>query len=117
MRTVSFILLFIISTLAVQPLAAAVCISTQTESCCKKKEAKSCCEKKSKTPCKKEKEGGNCCGSGICTMCGGCCFVTTVEKDIFSFIRNSESAGLNNLQNQNSLSGFLSSPFQPPEFI
>ena len=115
MKIIATILLFIICSLTVQPMVASVCKKVKTESCCKK-ETKSCCTKKDKKSCKKDKEEGNCCGSGTCTMCGCCCFVTTVEKGNFSFARNSENTGLHILKNKNSLSGFLSSPFQPPEF-
>ena len=115
MRTVSFILLFIISTLTVQPLVAATCIFTNEKNCCVKKD-KSCCAKKDKKSCKSEKEKGNCCGSGVCCICT-CCLTATVEKENFSFARNSESTGSANLKNQNSLSGFLSKCFQPPEIV
>lgn len=114
MKLFSAILLFWFGALTVQPAVAEVCMAMQSESCCK---GESCGEEDS-TPCKKE-DANKCCMDGVCNPCllCYCCYGATVEKDNLDFILSSEKNKLAVTQNQNALSGFLSSPFQPPEFV
>jgi hypothetical protein len=116
MKIIATIMLFLICSLTVQPLVASVCKKAKTESCGTKK-AKNCCEKKEKKSCKKEKGEDGCCSGAMCNTCMTCCccFGATIEKSSLGFIRNSEKNNLALVQNENARSGFLSSPFQPPE--
>ncbi|HWY39146.1 MAG TPA: hypothetical protein VNY73_11340 [Bacteroidia bacterium] len=116
MRVLSFILLFVISLLTVQPVVAVTCLKAKTESCCKKETKKSCCTKKDKRSCKKEKEQGNCCCCNICMACA-CCLIATMETSSVTFTSQVKKNNLAHTQNRNALAGFLSSPFQPPEII
>ncbi len=123
MKLTASILLFWFSLLTIQPAVAAACKAMQsTESCCKKKSTarKDCCtkdtsKKKENKPCKENDK--DCCSGGLCIPCSicSCCFTATVEKEAFSFARNSERTSLTIIQNLNFLSGFTSQCFQPPE--
>ena len=118
MRSVAYILLFVISFLTVQPLVAASCKKAKTENCCSKK-AKSCCSKKEKGSCKKEKEEGGCCSKGVCGSCMtcACCLIATLEKASDWFVSETMNKDLINTLNKNAHQGFLPSPFQPPEHL
>ena len=115
MKLASTILLFWISILTVQPVIGSVCLAMQSESCCKKE--KSCSEENSE-PCKKN-NANKCCMDGVCNPClmCYCCYGATVEKYNLEFISSAQKNKLADTQNQNALSGYLSSPFQPPEII
>jgi len=117
MKLFSTILLFWLSFLTVQPVVAEVCMALQKESCCATScEEKMECTDEDSAPCKDENAAGKCCMEGCapCAFCY-CCFGATVERDHLKFINTAEKNNLTFIQNQNTLSGFLSSPFQPPE--
>jgi len=114
MKLTASILLFWFGLLTVQPAVAEVCQAMQSqEQCCKK----DCCEEKESKPCKEADK--DCCAGSLCTPCSicSCCFTATVEKETFSFTRNSERTSLNVIQNLNFLSGFTSQCFHPPEIV
>jgi len=103
--------------LTVQPAVAEVCMVLQEESCCNEFcEEESACNEKDEVPGNDENAQGKCCMEGCapCAFCY-CCFGATVEKENLKFINTAEKNNLTFTQNQNTLSGFLSSPFQPPE--
>ena len=117
MKITVSILLFWFALLTVQPTVAEVCRAMQSNEQCCRENKKECCEEEKDVPCKKEADS-DCCGGGLCMPCSicSCCFTATIEKENFSFSSNAEEHYVSVYQNQNARSGFLSSPFQPPEF-
>lgn len=113
MKLAAGILLLWFSTLTVQPAVAQICLAMQSESCCTSES----CNEDDNAPCKDE-DAGKCCMDGVCNPCllCYCCYGATVEKDQIKFISTAENNNLFLSQNKNTLSGFISSPFQPPEF-
>jgi hypothetical protein len=114
MRAIASILVLWLSLLTVQPVIAEVCIRMQPESCCNDRCAKE------NMPCKSDdEESGKCCMSGVCNPCSicSCCFGATIEKENFRFIPNIQQSGRIVSNQEEALQGFLSSPFQPPEFF
>jgi len=116
MKLAASILLFWFSLLTVQPAVAEVCMAMQEESCCMQSCSQQECEEESNAPCEDE-DAGKCCMDGICNPClmCYCCYGATVEKDQIKFISIAEKNNLFLNQNRNTLKGFITSPFQPPE--
>lgn len=118
MKSISAILVFYFGVLVVQPTVAEVCLAMQEETCCMESCEVSSCEEGDSQGCPDE-AAGKCCMSGVCNPCAMCycCFGATVEKTNFYFQNSSGDSKLIFNQNISTLSGFLTSPFQPPEFI
>ncbi len=122
MRTLSIFMLFWVGLLTAQPVIAEVCMSMQSEDCCAMscEDESTCSEDEGtcdeSTPCEDEDAPSKCCMEG-CAPCALCCcfFGATVEHHEMNFSSNAAENTLAFVQNKNTLSGFLSSPFQPPE--